>query len=226
MVDSERDEVLVDLAIESLRQSGKLRFRAQGTSMLPTIRPGSCVAIRKAAPDQICTGDIIFTKTSAGLRLHRVVEIRYQSSGPIFVTRGDNHEHTDRPADVADVLGKLDGICVRTPPMGAFSSQALRMSVVNGDCCPRRAANVAARVFGGEAIVMNPADSTLFNLNPTATAIWLAADGKTTLRHIVERDIVPEFDVKLEVAPSDAGEFVQSLAEQSILILQMNPDAG
>ena len=120
MVDSERDEVLVDLAIESLRQSGKLRFRAQGTSMLPTIQTGSCVAIRKAAPDQMFTGDIIFTKTSAGLRLHRVVEIRYQSSGPIFVTRCDNHEHTDRPADVADVLGKLDGIVSEPRPWARF----------------------------------------------------------------------------------------------------------
>jgi len=110
MVDSERHEVLLDLAIESLRQSGTLRFRVQGTSMLPTIRPGSCVGIRKAAPDQIFTGDIILTKTSTGLRLHRVVEIRYQSSTPIFVTRGDNHEHTDRPAGAAELPGKLDGI--------------------------------------------------------------------------------------------------------------------
>jgi hypothetical protein len=110
--------------------------------------------------------------------------------------------------------------------MDAFSSQAVRMIEVIGEFCPKRAANVAARVFGGEAIVMNPADSTLFNLNATATAIWLAADGETTLRRIVERDIVPAFDVGPDEALRDAGEFVQSLAEQSILILQTNPDAG
>jgi hypothetical protein len=88
------------------------------------------------------------------------------------------------------------------------------------ECYPKRAANLAARVFHGEVIIMNPADSALFNLNETATAIWLAADGKTTLKQIVERDIVPAFEVDPEDALRDAGEFVQSLAAQSILILQ------
>lgn len=90
---------------------------------------------------------------------------------------------------------------------------------------PKRAPNLAARVFRGEAIIMNPADSTLFNLNETATAIWLAADGKTPLRHIVERDIVSAFDVDPEDAMRDAGEFARSLAEHSILTLQTEPDA-
>jgi hypothetical protein len=90
---------------------------------------------------------------------------------------------------------------------------------------PKRAPNVAARVFEGQVIIMNPADSTLFNLNETATAIWLAADGKTRLRDIVERDIVPAFDVDPEDAVRDAGEFAQSLAEHSILTLNTEPDA-
>ena len=93
------------------------------------------------------------------------------------------------------------------------------------DSYPKRAANLAARVFEGEAIIMNPADSTLFNLNETATAIWLAADGKTTLRQIVERDIVPAFDVNPDDAMRDAGEFARSLAEHAILTLQTEPEA-
>jgi cytidylate kinase len=92
------------------------------------------------------------------------------------------------------------------------------------ECYPKRAANLAARVFEGEVIIMNPADSTLFNLNETATAIWLAADGQTTLRRIVERDIVPIFEVDSENALRDAGEFARSLAEHSILHLLRAPD--
>jgi signal peptidase I len=110
MGDFERDRVVLDLAIESLRKSGNLRFRVQGTSMLPTIRPGSYVAVRHATPSRVVTGDIILTKTAAGLRLHRVIEIRYDSSGPMFVTRGDNHRHNDRPAGALELLGTLDGI--------------------------------------------------------------------------------------------------------------------
>ena len=40
MVNARRQEVVEDLATESLRRSGKLRFRPQGSSMLPTIRSG------------------------------------------------------------------------------------------------------------------------------------------------------------------------------------------
>jgi len=109
MVDSGRHLVVLDLAIESLRKSGKLRFRVQGTSMMPTIRPGTCVSVRQATPDQVAGGDIILLKTSTGLRLHRVVEIRPGSSGPMFVTRGDNHRHNDQPASAADLLGRWDG---------------------------------------------------------------------------------------------------------------------
>jgi signal peptidase I len=108
MDDFRRHQVVLDLAIESLGKSGSLRFRVQGTSMLPAIRPGTYVAIRKAGPDQVVIGDIVLTKTSTGLRLHRVVEIRYKPSGPIFVTRGDNHRHDDRPADATELLGRLD----------------------------------------------------------------------------------------------------------------------
>lgn len=90
---------------------------------------------------------------------------------------------------------------------------------------PKRAANMAARVFRGEAIIMNPADSTLFNLNETATAIWLAADGRTALRSIVERDILPAFHVDREDALRDAGQFAEDLARHAILTLRTEPEA-
>lgn len=110
MLDSERHQVVLDLAIESMRRPGNLQLRVHGTSMLPTIRPGAWVAIRQTAADQISTGDIVLSKACAGLRLHRVVEIRYLSSGPMFVTRGDNHWHTDQPAGAREPPGTPDGV--------------------------------------------------------------------------------------------------------------------
>src|SRR5579863_8487909 len=101
MVNTRRHAVVLDLAAESLRRSGILRFRAQGTSMLPAIRPGTPVEIRQAAPDQIATGDIVLTRTATGLRLHRLVEIRPGS----LVTRGDNHGFNDQPCLTSDLLG-------------------------------------------------------------------------------------------------------------------------
>ena len=91
------------------------------------------------------------------------------------------------------------------------------------DQYPKRTANLAARVLEGEVIIMNPADSTLFNLNETATAIWLAADGATTLREIVEREICGTRDVDPEIAMQDAEGLAEALAAHSILILSAEP---
>jgi len=87
------------------------------------------------------------------------------------------------------------------------------------DTYPVRAPNLASRVLNGEAIIMNPADSTLFNLNETATVIWLAADGSRTLREIVENEVCPRFEIDPETALLEAERFASHLAEHSILRL-------
>lgn len=92
-------------------------------------------------------------------------------------------------------------------------------------CYPKRAPNLAARVFDDEVIIMNPEDSALFNLNETASAIWLAADGRTSLEEIVARDIVPAFDVNPADALRDAHEFAHSLAGHAVLLLLPEPEA-
>lgn len=91
------------------------------------------------------------------------------------------------------------------------------------DFYPRRAANLASRILQGEAVIMNPADSTMFNLNETATAIWLAADGTSTLREIVEREVCAGCDVDAEAALCDAEEFARELEAHSILTLSALP---
>jgi hypothetical protein len=86
-----------------------------------------------------------------------------------------------------------------------------------------RSTAVAARKLGEEMIIMSAADSTLFSLNEVATAIWLAADGNTPLSEIVQERICMEFDVPLDLAYSDALEFVEKLARHGILNLCDQP---
>ncbi len=74
-------------------------------------------------------------------------------------------------------------------------------------------------------MVMNPADSTLFNLNETATAIWLAADGKKSLRQIVERDICPAWTSIRNRRSTDAEQFARELAAHSILLTSIRDTA-
>ncbi len=83
--------------------------------------------------------------------------------------------------------------------------------------------DIAARTLGDETIIMSTLDSTIFMLNPTATAIWQAADGNTPLSRIIEDMVCAEFDVPVEQASADAKQFVEELAEHGILVVSDRP---
>ncbi|HEY4904013.1 MAG TPA: PqqD family protein [Candidatus Sulfotelmatobacter sp.] len=95
-----------------------------------------------------------------------------------------------------------------------------------------RDARSAVRVLDGEAMVMSGRDSTLFSLNKTATLIWQAADGQTSLDEIVERRVCQEFEVEFGSALQDAENMARELAGHGILqiseepISQTNPLTG
>ena len=86
-----------------------------------------------------------------------------------------------------------------------------------------RSSAIAARMLAGEMMVMNLRNSTFYTLNPAATAIWQAADGRTPLREIVEQRICAEFDIAPEQAQKDAAEFVADLSEHGILQVSDHP---
>jgi len=82
---------------------------------------------------------------------------------------------------------------------------------------------IAARKLGDEMVIMSAADSTLFTLNPVATAIWQAADGRTPLSEIVLAAVCAEFDVSPEVAYADAETLIHELASHGILLVSEQP---
>jgi hypothetical protein len=86
-----------------------------------------------------------------------------------------------------------------------------------------RSRQVAARMLGGEMMIMSARDSTLFSLNEVASVIWKAADGVTPLTEIVEGRVCAEFDVAPDVALRDAGELVEALAQHGILQVSNAP---
>ena len=83
--------------------------------------------------------------------------------------------------------------------------------------------NIAARMLADEVVVMLVKDSRVFSLNPTASAIWSAADGLTPLREIVASKLVDEFEVDADTAYRDALELVEALAQQGVLLLADHP---
>ena len=86
-----------------------------------------------------------------------------------------------------------------------------------------RAANVAARMIGGEMMIMSGADSSLFSLNETASILWQAADGVTPLAQIVEMHICRNYAVDPATALRDAEELSEDLARHGILLLSDSP---
>jgi hypothetical protein len=88
-----------------------------------------------------------------------------------------------------------------------------------------RSSEIAARRLGDEMMIMSARDSTLFTLNPVATAIWEAADGRTSLDEIVEQRICAAFEVEPGVALRDAEALAERLAGHGILLLSDAPFA-
>jgi Coenzyme PQQ synthesis protein D (PqqD) len=86
-----------------------------------------------------------------------------------------------------------------------------------------RSPDTAARMLGGEMMIMSVRNSTLFTLDEVGSVIWNAADGTQSLREIVAREIVPRFEVDAEVAYRDALEFVEQLAQHGIMRVSEEP---
>ena len=86
-----------------------------------------------------------------------------------------------------------------------------------------RSREIAARELDGEMMIMSARYSTLFNLNAVGSAIWNAADGKTSLLDIVQNEICAEFDIDPETAYRDAEALVANLASLGILNLSAEP---
>src|ERR1700682_4427073 len=86
-----------------------------------------------------------------------------------------------------------------------------------------RSSQIAARMLGGEMMVMSAVDSTFFTLNQVATSIWQAAGGRTPLSAIVARNVCNEFDVDLQIASRDAEQFVDELSQHGILLVSDRP---
>ena len=80
-----------------------------------------------------------------------------------------------------------------------------------------RTKEVAARMIGGEMMILSACDSKLFSLNETAAAIWQSADGTTSLAQIVELCVCSDFEVEPGVALRDAEELVADLALHGVL---------
>ena len=81
------------------------RFEADGRSMLPFIRPGDLLCVRRPEPGGPKLGDVVAVRgmPADGLLLHRVVRLR----GTMVLLRGDNTTTDNGEFSVSDVIASV-----------------------------------------------------------------------------------------------------------------------
>jgi hypothetical protein len=92
------------LAAQALHTFGRLRLRAYGSSMLPTIRPGDVLQFEVCTADPT-RGDVVLFRSGSRLFVHRIVA-RTKNG---FITQGDGLIRPDPLVDAPDVLGRMVG---------------------------------------------------------------------------------------------------------------------
>ena len=91
---------LMPIIEEKLAEGGEVLFSPNGVSMLPTLRPGSDVAVLVRAPERLRKYDIALYKRSNGQYvLHRVIGV-----GASYDFIGDNQLAVEHGVDHGDVI--------------------------------------------------------------------------------------------------------------------------
>ncbi len=103
----ECEGVVLSLAAEVLRTSGRLRFAALGASMVPAIFPGDVLIVRRETARKPRCGDVVLCFRAGRFCAHRVVEEQEEGGRLLLVTRGDALTKDDPPLAESELLGRV-----------------------------------------------------------------------------------------------------------------------
>ncbi len=100
----------LDELITTHLENGSVRFVVPTTSMLPLLRPGDRVVVRRTAPGAVRVGDVIVVGRGSGWIVHRVIARSEKDGAFQFVTKGDNCTSPDPPFDATELIGVVTGV--------------------------------------------------------------------------------------------------------------------
>ena len=104
-----------EITAELLRRGNRVRFRAIGASMQPTIEDGELITVAPMAPESVKRGDILLYQSESGVHAHRVVG-RVKGTVPLlegdcpldhYLLRGDASVSCDAPVQLEQVIGRV-----------------------------------------------------------------------------------------------------------------------
>lgn len=90
---------------------------------------------------------------------------------------------------------------------------------------PRRREDLIAEVIDGDLLLFDPVTANTHHLNETAHAIWRMCDGTRTVADMADALCGP-FDVERDAALRSAGDLLQKLAAQGLLVEVGTPRGG
>jgi hypothetical protein len=102
------DDVFVSMSLDLLERGHKVRFRAPGWSMHPSIRDSETITVVPVSPLEVRRGDIVFYRCNGNVFAHRVVDIEREEEDALrFTLRGDALGSPDESVASHQILGKV-----------------------------------------------------------------------------------------------------------------------
>ncbi len=97
----DRDSLL--LLAEFIEGPDDIQIKGHSNSMLPSIRPGELIKIKKSVAPR--PGDVVVFRAGGSFVAHRLV----WKKNFVARTKGDNNAFCDRPISVFDIVGIVEG---------------------------------------------------------------------------------------------------------------------
>src|SRR5262245_49437851 len=127
-----RDSGLFAEVMEQALTSGTLvRFRAEGSSMHPTIRDGEVVTAAPVSAVDVVRGDVVLCRHGGRVLAHRVVAISARRRDPQFALRGDRYDAADEVVAADAIVARIvaverGGRTIPVPGAGGWLIRRLR----------------------------------------------------------------------------------------------------
>ena len=120
--------IFIAVIDDALTSGTTVRFRAEGTSMYPTIRDGETITVVAVSPDEVVRGDVLLCRDGTRVLAHRVVAVATNGPERLFQLKGDAKTECDAPVGARAIIGAVVNVRRngRFVPLGGRASHMRR----------------------------------------------------------------------------------------------------
>ena len=101
--ESERHAMCCELIHDVGRNSGEVRLKVTGASMLPAIRPGDVIRVQRCDLAELRPGQVVLFHRDGKLTAHRIQKVFTDH----LIARGDSVKIADPPVKADEIVGNV-----------------------------------------------------------------------------------------------------------------------